>query len=116
MITGIDMFECTVRDKAKAVAFYRDVLGLPMTHEEEDGAEFTLADGSTFGIWHAEDEVYPAGGHVMFAVADIDAAVGELRARGVRLTDIVESNVCRMSFGSDPDGNPFIIHQRKAAP
>lgn len=113
MITGIDLFEFTVRDKTKLVAFYRDVLGLEISEEDERGAEFTLTDGTTFGIWQSGEEAYPAGGHVMFAVDDIGKAVLDLRARGAELSDIIESGVCFMSFGSDPEGNSFVIHQRK---
>ena len=113
MITGVDLFEFTVRDKAKTVAFYRDVLGLKTTDEDERGAEFTFVDGTTFGIWQPEDGPYPLGGHPMFAVADIEQAVAVLRGRGAELSDVVESRVCFMSFGTDPEGNSFVIHQRK---
>jgi len=50
---------------------------------------------------------------MMFAVADAHAAVEAFRKRGAQLTDIMESPVCYMSIGQDPDGNAFIIHQRK---
>jgi predicted enzyme related to lactoylglutathione lyase len=113
MITGVDLFEYTVRDKAKSVAFYRDVLGLKVTDDDEHGAEFTLSDGTTFGIWKAEEEAYPRGGHVLFAVDDINKAISQMRTRGARLSDVVETGVCFMSFGSDPEGNGFVIHQRK---
>ena len=42
MITGVDLFGYTVRDAAKTIAFYRDVLGMKPTMENEQGAEFTL--------------------------------------------------------------------------
>ena len=113
MITGIDLFEFTVRDKAKVAAFYRDILGLKITEEDERGAEFALVDGTTFGIWQPGEDAYPIGGHVMFAVDDIDKAVADLRDRGAALSDTIESSVCFMSFGSDPEGNSFVIHQRK---
>lgn len=113
MITGVDLFEFTVRDKARTVAFYRDVLGLKVSDEDEQGAEFTLADGTTFGIWQPGEDAYPRGGHVMFAVDDINRAVAELHARGAELSEVIESTVCFMSFGNDPEGNSFVIHQRK---
>ena len=113
MITGVDLFEFSVRDKAKTVAFYRDVLGLNPTDEDEHGAEFTFGDGTTFGIWQPDSDDYPLGAGIMFAVADINKAVEHFRARGAGLGEIMESRVCFMSFGRDPDGNRFVIHQRK---
>ncbi|MDQ6766630.1 MAG: VOC family protein [Candidatus Eremiobacteraeota bacterium] len=114
MITGVDLFEFSVRDAAKTIAFYKDVLGMRPTEETEQGAEFTLGDGTTFGIWQPDDEQYPIGAGIMFAVPDAKAAVEQLRARGAQLSDVMESRVCFMSFGTDPEGNRFMIHQRKA--
>jgi len=114
MITGVDLFEFTVRDAAKMIAFYRDVLGLkPDDSGEQNGAEFTLADGTTFGVWQPEKGEYPQGGHVMFAVPDAKKAVEQFRTRGAELSDVTETGVCFMSFGTDPEGNSFVIHQRK---
>ena len=113
MINGVDLFGFTVRDKAKTVAFYRDILGLKTTDEDERGAEFTFADGTTFGIWQPEEGSYPLGGGIMFAVDDAKTAVDHFRGRGAQLSDVMESPVCFMSFGSDPEGNSFVIHQRK---
>jgi len=114
MITGVDLFGITVRNAAKMIAFYRDVLGMKPTDGNEQGAEFTLSDGATFGIWQPDDEQYPIGAGIMFAVPDAKAAVEQLRARGAQLSDVMESPVCFMSFGTDPEGNRFMIHQRKA--
>ena len=113
MITGVDLFGFTVRDKAKTVAFYRDALGLKPTDEDEQGAEFTFPDGTTFGIYQPPGGDLPLGGGVMFAVDDAKKAVEHYRSRGVELSDVMESNVCFMSFGTDPEGNQFMIHQRK---
>lgn len=113
VIKGIDMCGFLVKDPAKAIAFYRDVLGIVPTDIDEEGrgAEFTLADGTTFGVWRPEDG--ETGGFVMFAVNDITAARKELASRGVQTPDPMESPVCHMTFAQDPEGNGFIIHQRK---
>ncbi len=114
MIKGIDIAAYLVKDPQAAIAFYRDVLGMKPTEIDPEGrgAEFTLADGSTFGVWKPEEG--GSGGAMMFAVDDAKAAVEHYRARGLQLSDLVESPVCYMAFGSDPEGNGFIIHQRKA--
>jgi predicted enzyme related to lactoylglutathione lyase len=112
-ITGIDLTAYLVRDPDRAVAFYRDVLGMTPTAIDDQGrgAEFTLPDGSTFGVWKPDDAA--TGGAIMFAVEDARAAVEHYRARGLGLSDVMESPVCFMAFGADPEGNAIIIHQRK---
>lgn len=112
-ITGVDLVACLVSDADRAVAFYRDVLGMAPTEIDDQGrgAEFTLADGSTFGVWRPDDGA--TGMTVMFAVSDAGEAVKAIRGRGATLSDPMETPACYMAFGTDPDGNGFIIHQRK---
>jgi predicted enzyme related to lactoylglutathione lyase len=114
MIKGIDIAAYLVKDPKAEIAFYRDVLGMQPTEIDDEGrgAEFTLADGSTFGVWKPEGG--EKGGAIMFAVDDAKAAVEHYRAKGLQLSDVVESPVCFMSFGEDPEGNGIIIHQRKS--
>ncbi|HZY96989.1 MAG TPA: VOC family protein [Candidatus Cybelea sp.] len=112
-ITGIDLAAYLVKDPDRAIAFYRDVLGMAPTAVDDQGrgAEFTLPDGSTFGVWKPDDG--GTGGAIMFAVDDARAAVEHYRGRGLQLSDVMESPVCHMAFGTDPEGNAIIIHQRK---
>lgn len=114
MIKGIDIAAYLVKDPQAQIAFYRDVLGMQPTEIDEQGrgAEFTLADGSTFGVWKPDGG--ESGGTIMFAVDDAKAAVEHYRARGLELSDVMESPVCFMAFAHDPEGNRLIIHQRKA--
>lgn len=117
-IKGIDITTYLVQDPARAKAFYRDTLGLDVTQEYgEQGAEFTFADGTTFGIWKMTDGSYRPSGGVMFAVDDLESAVREYRSRGVAFEDdgaIEETPACYMAFGTDTEGNSFILHQRKS--
>ena len=114
-ITGIDLFGFMVADPERAIAFYRDVLGIAPTNVDVEGrgAEFTLADGTTFGVWDGRQFGKTSGGCAMFAVPDVNAAVSRFRAQGATLSDPNETPVCFMSFGEDPDGNAIVIHQRK---
>jgi lactoylglutathione lyase len=113
-ITGVDLIAYFTRDPQRSIAFYRDVLGIVPTEIDDSGrgAEFTLGDGTTFGVWQPDDA--SSGACVMFAVADIRDALPQLRERGAELSEPEETPVCFMSFGRDPDGNTVIIHQRKA--
>jgi predicted enzyme related to lactoylglutathione lyase len=114
-IVGVDIFGPATRDAKRLIAFYRDVLGMKPTAIDDamQGAEFELADGTTFGVWQPDEATSGAGYSALFAVADINAAVARFRAQGETLGDPFETPVCFMSFGTDPDGNQFGIHQRK---
>jgi predicted enzyme related to lactoylglutathione lyase len=114
-VTGIDIAGYLVKDPARAIAFYRDVVGLEPTEVDEQGrgAEFTLPDGSTFGVWKMDDGSV-TGGFVMFAVGDAVSARARMKDRGLELSAVMETPVCYMAHGADPEGNAIIIHQRKA--
>jgi predicted enzyme related to lactoylglutathione lyase len=114
-VHGIDITGYIVSDPAGEMAYYQNVLGLKPTSTDDEGrgAEYTLSDGSTFGVWKG-DSGQPVAGFVMFAVDDTRATVAKLRERGVTFaTDVMETPVCIMAPTMDPDGNIVIIHQRK---
>lgn len=114
-ITGVDIFGPETSDPQRLIAFYRDVLGMTPTTINPDGsgAEFELADGATFGVYRPPDATDGAGYGALFAVDDINAALSRFRAQGATLSDPIETPVCFISLGEDPDGNTFGIHQRK---
>jgi len=47
-VTGLDLSGYMVKDAARAIGFYRDVLGLEpaFVYPENRGAEYELSDGS----------------------------------------------------------------------
>ena len=47
-------------------------------------------------------------------VADVPAAVEEVKAAGGEVIGIEDSGVCHMGFVRDPDGNVIILHRRYA--
>jgi predicted enzyme related to lactoylglutathione lyase len=113
-IAGFDLFGATVRDLQKSLAFYRGALGLVPSVESENGVEFHLPDGSTFGLWQPAEGEMPPGMGPMFAVGDAAGAVKAIRERGGELSDPFESPVCYMAMGKDAEGNPIIVHQKKS--
>jgi predicted enzyme related to lactoylglutathione lyase len=114
-IKGIDVHAYLVKDPARAIAFYRDALGLPVSTQMEQGAEFELADGSTFGVWHMQDGSWHPSAGVMFAVHDLAQAAPIYRERGVKFLDgPFDTGSCHMAVCEDTEGNSFILHQRKA--
>ena len=117
-IIGVDIFGPSTNDGKKLIAFYRDVLGMAPTaggQGDDTGAEFEFPDGTTFGVYQPHGGQAGGGYSALFAVRDINEAVAHFRANGAQLSDVMETPVCFMSFGTDPDGNGFAIHHRKKA-
>jgi predicted enzyme related to lactoylglutathione lyase len=118
MVKDVAFVAYSVRDVAKARAFYRDVIGLtPGTSDfGDDWVEFDVGP-TTFGIGNGESLGIEPGScfSVMFEVADVQAEHDRLDALGVPVTKIGESPVCWTTFVTDPEGNRFGLHQRKTA-
>lgn len=114
-VSGTDLAGVTVRDLQTALVFYRDTLGMQPSVVSENGAEFHLPDGTTFGIWQPpEGENIAPGFGVMFAVGDAAASAQAVRERGGEISDPFESPVCYMAMGKDFEGNGLIVHQKKS--
>jgi catechol 2,3-dioxygenase-like lactoylglutathione lyase family enzyme len=113
-IEQVDFVSVPTRDVARAVAFYRDVLGLPESEYSEGEVE---APNVTFGFWNPEAEgepFVPNTAGVGLRVPDVTAAVEEVREAGGDVIGIEDSGVCHMGFVKDPDGNVLILHRRYA--
>lgn len=104
-VTAIDHVGIAVPDMAEAIAFYRDVIGLELAHEETNEAEgvreaMMRAPGDD-GTGTAVQLLAPLGPdttiakflarrgpgvqQVAYRVSDIDAATEALRAKGKRV-------------------------------
>jgi uncharacterized protein YndB with AHSA1/START domain/predicted enzyme related to lactoylglutathione lyase len=116
-VTGMDLSGYMVKDAARAIAFYRDVLGLEPTlvYPEGRGAEYELRDGTTFGLWGGGGKVMPfqPSNGILFAVNDLDTAVRTVKARGVAVLMENETAACRMAMIHDTEGNIVTLHARK---
>ena len=115
-ITGIDLSGYMTNDYGRALAFYGGILGLEPTkvYPGGGGAEFELADGTTFGLWNPGDTMpFRPGSGLLFAVEDLAAATTALKAHGVPIQMEHESEVCFMTMCEDPDGNSVVLHKRK---
>jgi len=114
---GIDASYYMTKDLAKATAYYSELLGIePSMHVPGVVTEYTFPGGETFGIYQPGGDGFYTSGGVMFAVDDVAAFVAAASARGVAFDDggnVSEQPTCQMAFGTDPEGNHFIIHKRK---
>lgn len=118
-IKGLDLSGYMVKDAPRAIAFYRDVLGLEPTrvYAEDRGAEYDLPDGSTFGLWGGGGRVMPfqPSNGILFAVDDLDAAVASVKARGIPVMMQHETPNCFLAMINDTEGNIVTLHKRKSA-
>ncbi|HEX2129420.1 MAG TPA: VOC family protein [Solirubrobacterales bacterium] len=119
LVTGTDFVTIPTQDIDRAVAFYRDVLGLEQSKQwgsmpayEFETGNLTLALMQTdaFGV-----EFSPNAAPIALHVEDFEAAKAELESRGVEFkTDTIDSGVCYQAIFADPDGNALDIHHRYA--
>jgi catechol 2,3-dioxygenase-like lactoylglutathione lyase family enzyme len=115
-VEQVDFVSIPTRDVERAVAFYRDVLGLPVSEFTQGEVE---TPNVTLSFWNpVEDgeEFSPNVAGVGLRVADVEEARRELEAKGVEFFDggTYDSGVCHMGFFRDPDGNTVILHRRYA--
>ena len=115
--TGVDHVAINVADVPSGIAFYTDKIGLVQNHTRPDfgfpGAWLDTANGQQV---HLIEATVPGnvGQHFALAFADLDAAVTELRARGLEVTDpmAVGTTGRQQAFTADPRGNAIELHQR----
>jgi catechol 2,3-dioxygenase-like lactoylglutathione lyase family enzyme len=111
-VEQVDFVSVPTRDTARAVAWYRDVLGLPVSEFTEGEVE---TPNVTLSFWNpdADGEPFQANtAGIALRVADVAAAVEEVRVHGAEVIGIEDSGVCYMGFVKDPDGNVLILHRR----
>jgi predicted enzyme related to lactoylglutathione lyase len=110
-LSSIGQIALTVTDVDRAIAFYRDVLGLPHLFTVPRMAFFDCAGVRLLlGLPEPDEERRP-GAIVYFRVEDIEAAAAVLRARGVRfeqepaIVARMPDHELWMAQFRDPDGN-----------
>ncbi len=102
-----------VTNMERAVAFYRDALGLRAAQIWPNWAEFPLKGGVLLGV-HLESDC-GAGGRrsggatgLYFPVEGIKKVVTQLRKRGVKITgEVTRHSYGTVAYFADPDGNEF---------
>lgn len=102
-----------VRDMQRAVAFYRDVLGLELAFESEHWTTFRT--GACTLALHATARREPGTGEPdpTFLVSDANAERHRLVAASVEVTEIREPAPGVKVFDAhDPDGNRFSIESK----
>jgi len=113
-VTALAFTMYPVTDQQRAVAFYRDVLGLALSGlETEYWTEFDV-NGATFGVGNFEQVGKPGSAQSLaLEVDDLDAYRARLISLGSEVTEPHELAFCRISVVKDPDGNSIWLHQSK---
>jgi glyoxylase I family protein len=115
--SAIHHVSVNVTDLDAALAFYVGRLGL--TQRTDRPA--TLGGGAWLDAGrqqlHLIVDTPPAalGQHFALLVDDLDAAVAELRAAGLTVSDPVPIGRARQAFLADPDGNGIELHEPQSA-
>ena len=112
-IRGLDHVYYWTRDMNRAVAFYREVVGLRLIRQEgESWAQFD-AGPIQFALHGAIEghAVAPGGATAVFEVDDLDAARRTLEGRGVVFDEHAGEvpGYARFASFPDPDGNTVQI-------
>ena len=102
-----------VGDTDAATDFYVGVLGLKQrTDRPEIGIGGAWLDAGGQQVHLIAGQVPSGNGeHFALLVGDLDAAVTELRGRGIKVSDPTAIGTSRQSFLTDPDGNLIELHQ-----
>jgi catechol 2,3-dioxygenase-like lactoylglutathione lyase family enzyme len=110
----VDFVAVPTRNLERAVAWYRDVLGMPVSEYAPTEVE---TPNVTLAFWLPEEQgipFVPNQNGIALRVSDVQAAIDEVRAAGSEVMGIEDTGVCHMGFVKDPDGNVVILHRRYA--
>jgi catechol 2,3-dioxygenase-like lactoylglutathione lyase family enzyme len=111
----------TVHDVPRAVAWYRDVLGLPLVFETNGMAFFAMGDVRLMLTAPSKPEFDHPASVLYFKVASVDAAYAALGARGATFEDAphlvgkMGSTEIWMFFVRDPELHLIGITEERAA-
>jgi catechol 2,3-dioxygenase-like lactoylglutathione lyase family enzyme len=107
-----------VTDLDRARKFFQGQLGLPLLDETPFAFRFGAGRGTQISVRRGQPNVGQTAGH--FEVADIEAVIRELTARGVTFEDyetprttnfIAQIGPARGAWFKDPDGNVFGVRE-----
>jgi catechol 2,3-dioxygenase-like lactoylglutathione lyase family enzyme len=112
-----------VSDVDRAKKFYGEILGFKIKDDRSDGMTYETGGGTWFLVYPSQFAGTAKSTYMSFDVEDLDAAVKELRERGVVFEEydmpglktvdgIAEIQGVRGAWFKDPDGNILAVGQR----
>jgi lactoylglutathione lyase len=115
-VSNISVVYLYVRDMERSLAFYRDLLGIPLEGDEH-WVETTFRGGTRFALHAAHEgvgELSSGTVNISLEVEDADAAAARLRERGADVRDAVRDSWGTAVDVVDPDGYIVSLFQRPA--
>ncbi len=103
-----------VQDFPRAMAYYRDTLGLPVLflHEDKECSLARLATGGATILVHQASADAPMPPPLpSFVADDLDAEIAALNARGAGVPAAVDQGWGRITTFADPDGNRICLYK-----
>lgn len=115
MVKDIAFTAYPAKDVPALREFYTSVLGLNFSGPFEEEGVLKYDEAKVGNSWFAVlttdwADVHPSGG-VSFEVDDIDNMLETLKGRGIKVEEVYDTPVCRISGFSDPEGNRVTLHQ-----
>ena len=113
MIDRADLVYFFVSDMDRAVAFYRDVLGLELSSRSGDEWAQFGAGSIQLGLHGGGSGGARAGGTLAFTVSDLDARKADLASKGVAIGHEGggDGRGPRFVEFTDPDGNVLALFE-----
>ncbi len=115
-ITGIGQIAVNVTDMDRAVAFYRDVVGLPFLFQAGPNLAFFACADVRLMLDIPEDDRFAGKASVIYyKVADLNAAFTDIKGRGAEvesephLIAKMPDHELWMAFFKDTEGNFFAL-------
>jgi methylmalonyl-CoA/ethylmalonyl-CoA epimerase len=118
----IGQIAINAKDIKRAMAFYRDVLGLPLLFEAPPKMAFFNCGGVRLMLSLPENPSYDHPGSILYyKVSDIEGTAAALKARGVVFEDKGEPHLITkmpdhelwMGFFKDSEGNLLALMEEK---
>lgn len=115
LLTNIKYVSLYVSDFERALAFYKDGLGLDVTYMEDGFAQFNT-EGAILTIEQGGErsekpkDFHKSGVLVQFEVEDLQKTVGTLKSKNVKFTqDVKEEDFGSTAVIVDPDGHQLLL-------
>ena len=112
LVRNVNVVYLYVSDMERSVAFYRDLLGIPL-EGDDDWREARLG-GTRFALHHAHEgigELSSGTIHLNLEVEDVDDAAARLRAAGVDVKETMREDWGAAVRVRDPDGYELYLFQ-----
>lgn len=115
VLRGLDVVFYTVKDMARARAFYEGLFGIRAAVESDYWVEYELPGGATFALAHDPQGGWQEGHGLMLGVTDRNVAAERAKQLGGTITDRqFNGAACGAYECIDPEGNYVYFHQFNA--